>query len=490
MASLFHFPSFFSPSSHKLFPLHSLHTDHTLHHIHRHDHSNPTIFASSIKKHRASRKVRSNADLCNDIREFLSVAGFPDGHVPSMKELSRSTWKVLILQDLANIIRRRGYKLIKELLAISTKSDGKGSDPEEVLVEKQDISGKCEHESTGPGERVGDMTEDASSSSEVSVKQNDLNSANGENNDYAFSSDSKSCMAIESSTNSSLQEKVAKFIQNGKLDAMEDDGFGILNEIAANNGKKFVESEDVTKELSSFGQDVSPLKQVVLHTSGKNTSRNDYFSSERLFSGDHEDLDVETIKMENQTEVDHLKFMLHQKELELSRLKEQVEKEKHTLSILQTKAETEISKAQELIMEKDAELHAAEESLSGLEEVEVQYRGDGEAVELAGSFNGWHHRITMDPQPSSSILDAIGSRRVDFDDMFFPGNLDFGQQCCGFIRGHMSVDDYGIDKSTVRPVYCGFCMFWRKTTIIYWFTISLLCNGIHQNAECALVKEI
>ncbi|GMP84912.1 hypothetical protein CsSME_00038259 [Camellia sinensis var. sinensis] len=69
--------------------------------------------------------------------------------------------------------------------------------------------------------------------------------------------------------------------------------------------------------------------------------------------------------------------------------------------------------------------------------VEVQYRGDGEAVELAGSFNGWHHRITMDPQPSSSILDAIGSRRVDFDDMFFPGNLDFGQQCCGFIRGHM-----------------------------------------------------
>lgn len=335
------------------------------------------------------------------------MAGFPDGHVPSMKELSLHG-----RQDLANIVRRRGYKLIKELLATSTKSDGKGCDPEEVLVEKQDISGKCEYESTeGPGEMVGDMTEDASSSSEVSVKQNDLNSANGENNDYAFSSDSKSCMAIESSTNSSLQEKVAKFIQNGKLHAIEDDGFGILNEIAANDGKKFVESEDVTKELSSFGQDVSPSKQVVLHASGKNTSRNDYFSSERPFSGDHEDLDVETIKMENQTEVDHLKFMLHQKELELSRLKEQVEKEKHALSILQTKAETEISKAQKLIMEKDAELHAAEESLSGLEEVEVQYRGDGETVELAGSFNGWHHRITMDPQPSSSILDAIGSRK-------------------------------------------------------------------------------
>lgn len=39
------------------------------------------------------------------------------------------------------------------------------------------------------------------------------------------------------------------------------------------------------------------------------------------------------------------------------------------LSDLQTKAETEIRNAQKLISEKDAELHAAEESLSGLEEV-------------------------------------------------------------------------------------------------------------------------
>lgn len=39
------------------------------------------------------------------------------------------------------------------------------------------------------------------------------------------------------------------------------------------------------------------------------------------------------------------------------------------LSDLQTKSETEIRKAQKLISEKDEELHAAEESLSGLEEV-------------------------------------------------------------------------------------------------------------------------
>lgn len=39
------------------------------------------------------------------------------------------------------------------------------------------------------------------------------------------------------------------------------------------------------------------------------------------------------------------------------------------LTILQTKAETEISKAQKIVLEKDAELNAAEESLSGLKEV-------------------------------------------------------------------------------------------------------------------------
>ena len=39
------------------------------------------------------------------------------------------------------------------------------------------------------------------------------------------------------------------------------------------------------------------------------------------------------------------------------------------LSALQIEAETEIHKAQKLVSEKDAELHAAEESLPGLEEV-------------------------------------------------------------------------------------------------------------------------
>ncbi|XP_057513801.1 protein PTST homolog 3, chloroplastic isoform X2 [Actinidia eriantha] len=413
-ALLSHLPTFFSLSSHKPFPLPIpsvlLSTQIT---VSSAASTTPTISASSIKKPRASRKVKSNVDLCNDIRDFVSAVGLPEGHVPSLKELSQHG-----RQDLANIVRRRGYKLMKELLATSPKSDRKGSDTEEGISEKQDMNDECEYESTGQDEKVADVDTVVFSSSKVSVEQNNLNSSNGEDTDSDFSSDSNSCLAVESSTDSSLQEKVAKFIQNGELDEIEDDGKGL------------VELQNVTKESSSLGEEnseqvlhrsgtamvmnrsISSSKKVVLPPSGNITPRDDYFSSEGPLNADCDgELDVETRKRENQIEVDRLQFMLLQKELELSRLKEQIEKEKLALSLLQTKAETEISKAQKLVSEKDAELHAAEESLSELKEVQIQYWGDGETIEVAGSFNGWHHRIMMDPQPASSILDPIGSRK-------------------------------------------------------------------------------
>ncbi|KAL6953997.1 hypothetical protein U1Q18_041344 [Sarracenia purpurea var. burkii] len=394
MAALSHFPAFFSLSSHKIFPLSipSINTDHSLlHRCHLRRRRDPTISASSIKK---ARKVRSNADLCNDIREFISAVGLPEGHVPSMKELSQHG-----RQDLANIVRRRGYKVIKELLAASAESNKNGSDTEEGLSEKQDISGECEYEST-----------------------------DGANIGGAFSSDSKSCLAVEYSANSSLQKKEINFIRNGELDAFVDDGF-VINDVGTHDGKGCSEFKNVTNKSISLAEEhsewvlrrsdmahvvngcISPSKQVVLPVSGNITPRDDYFSSEGILSADcDEELDIETRKRENQIEVDRLNSLLHQRELELSRLKEQIEKEQLALSLLQTKAETEISKARELISEKEEELHAVEESLSGLEEVQIQYWGDGETVEVAGSFNGWHHRITMDPQPSS-ILDPIGSRK-------------------------------------------------------------------------------
>ncbi|KAH7553536.1 hypothetical protein JRO89_XS12G0023400 [Xanthoceras sorbifolium] len=529
-----------------------------------------TICACSGNKPSRSssrRKVKSNEELGNELREFLSSVGFPEGHVPSMKELSENG-----RNDLANIVRRRGYKLIRELLTSSTKtvtdafiadqslagqymffsirSSGlisksaiidtfcnlKGQD-KKVNKDVEEVSSSVEVPGIGnyfgsknshsnlisdshscieiessansllkeresytlnsQYENVDNIVEDTSlstnvsnmknlssgsstdedlnpedsillpieSSSDSSLKETDSFNIKGQHekeNNIAQKVSSSDVLIMENSnitlkfsehdnmpqrtsTTTTLKEEVAKFIQNGDLDMIEgndrlidgaalcsDNVNEILNETADKESNGDIDGEDALEVKSRtlgaehlehaydngvYGAMISnrsalTSKQIDPTATVDYPLRGDCSDAEGLIGADfEEDLDVEINKRENQTEINHLKFMLHQKELELSRLKEQIEKEKHALSVLQTRAETEINKAQKLISEKGAELHDAEESLSGLEEVELQYSGDGEIVEVAGSFNGWHQQIKLDPQPSSSVLEPIGSRK-------------------------------------------------------------------------------
>ncbi|KAL9426827.1 hypothetical protein AB3S75_033580 [Citrus x aurantiifolia] len=335
MATLFLSSSFILPlSSHKLWQWHPP-RKHLSFTICASSSSSKKSSSSSSSSSRSSRKVKSNEELYNDLREFLSTVGLSESHVPSMKELSAHG-----RDDLANIVRRRGYKFIRQLLKSSTKPGFNGFVAEKSLAES---------------------LSDPSFVGEVSPNLN----GHYEKAD--------------------MEEKVANFFQNGDLDIIEDRAM-ILNGSAL-----------TSKQIASFATVNHPLSEDHL---GTGVGGADFDSSE-----------VEARRRENQLEIDHLKFMLHQKEMELSRLKEQIEKEKLALSVLQTKAVTEINKAEKLISDKDEELIAAEESLSGLEVVEIQYSGDGEIVEVAGSFNGWHHWIKMDPLPSSSIIEPIRSRK-------------------------------------------------------------------------------
>ncbi|KAL2509301.1 5'-AMP-activated protein kinase-related [Forsythia ovata] len=407
---LYHFTTFHSLSSHKFLYSSPL----NLHIRYHHRPQNSTVFICSVKKPRANRKGKSNEDLCNDIREFLSMLGLPQTHVPSVKELSQHG-----RQDLANIVRRRGYRYVRHLLETSTETNADGSSAEEDLTGKLEALGGCE---AAQNEKVEILADGTSLSSEA-IREHSVNCME---TDGQLNSNDQSLNSSDCSTNLSLQEKVAQFIQNGELDIIEDGGFGITKEIVAEDVEGAIGSEDTpTPELTSMlssssdaqmlnGNATSSLQnQEVEHPELENsTPRNGYISTEEVTNVDlHKNEDVENQKVYNQAEVKRLKFMLHQKELELTRLKQQVEKEKLALSALQTKAEAEISNAQKLISEKDSELHATEESLTGLKEVEIEYSGDGETVELAGSFNGWHHRIKMDLHPSSSIINPIGSRK-------------------------------------------------------------------------------
>ncbi|ESR41687.1 hypothetical protein CICLE_v10012080mg [Citrus x clementina] len=314
MATLFLSSSFLLPlSSHKLWQWHPprKHLSFTI--CCASSSSSNKSSSSSSSSSRSSRKVKSNEELYNDLREFLSTVGLSESHVPSMKELSA-----------------HGSLPPTESL----------SDPSFVGEVSPNLNGHYEK--------------------------------------------------------ADMEEKVANFIQNGDLDIIDDRAM-ILNGSAL-----------TSKQIASFATVNHPLSEDHLGTGVEGA---DFDSSEAR-------------RRENQLEIDHLKFMLHQKEMELSRLKEQIEKEKLALSVLQTKAVTEINKAEKLISDKDEELIAAEESLSGLEVVEIQYSGDGEIVEVAGSFNGWHHRIKMDPLPSSSIIEPIRSRLWSTVLWLYPGTYE------------------------------------------------------------------
>lgn len=546
MATLYKLPSFVSISYHKPFVYHKQQQ------LQQREINRATC-ACSIKKPRGSRKVKNNVELCNDLREFLSTFGLPEGRVPSIKELQDHG-----RNDLANIVRRRGYKLIRDLLSSSTESDSDelpnmeknlakaqeaiNHSADIIATEGQDEKVKdcslstegtitknhsgnnveVEHKSAGqicmpiespvdlslekkalydveqPDEKFQIIVEDRLLSSSLStfeqqdeeakcmvednpmstslydVEQQDLNSnedtsmpvetsanfsfeeqvkydsvqdekvgigagemslSSGVSDTQYYANvknisglidNSNSCMPASSS----LEEKVAQFIQNGDLDTIEDNVHGLSNGSGSGESKGFREPENMAEDhskisseenyenavgesdtTSTLNENLLTSMQVVPSVTVSQALRNES-PAEGLASADvDKDLDIETSKKDNQVEINHLKFVLHQKELELSQLKEQIEKEKLALSALQTKAEREISKAQKLISEKDAELLVAEESLSGLVEVEVQYCGNGEMVEVAGSFNGWHHPVRLDPQPSSSIKDHFGSRK-------------------------------------------------------------------------------
>lgn len=203
-----------------------------------------------------------------------------------------------------------------------------------------------------------------------------------------------------------LQLRAANFIQTGELDMLED-----ASEVENVNALTDLERESGILTTNSAGAAyITPqLASTVAegHPDGDADIFGDRLCGENLDQHMVTEMASET---DNQAEIDNLKAILHQKEMELSELKQEVEKEKQTLSILQAKANAEIGNAHRGITEKDVELRDTEESLSGLKEVQIEYWGNGETVEVAGSFNGWLHRIEMDLQPSSKMITPTVSR--------------------------------------------------------------------------------
>ncbi|KAG9153940.1 hypothetical protein Leryth_022989 [Lithospermum erythrorhizon] len=248
MAYFAHISTFHSISSYKfqLFPPsfmpHKLHPS--------------TIYACAIKKsHRASRKVKSNDDLCNDIREFLSNVGLPEDHLPSLKELSQHG-----RQDLANVVRRRGYKVMKELLAASTRTSLSTSDLEKSFSEiEEGFHDNDEDKSTGQNEKIPAPADDVSLSRSFMMMEHHKSIQM----DINLDSNHETYTAPEVSDVESLQQKMATFMPNGsQTPILEEEMVSLSNDIySSSSSATWSESSDDQSYIKPETSSYSALKE-------------------------------------------------------------------------------------------------------------------------------------------------------------------------------------------------------------------------------------
>ncbi|XP_042409013.1 protein PTST homolog 3, chloroplastic-like isoform X2 [Zingiber officinale] len=154
------------------------------------------------------------------------------------------------------------------------------------------------------------------------------------------------------------------------------------------------------------------------------------------------DFPSEAIEGDNLNDINHLKSLLCQKETELSQLKKQIEDEKFALVNLRARVKAELGDIQCSIADKDAELRAAQEYLNGLKEVHINYRTNGQVVEVAGSFNGWQHKVRMDLDHSSECIDSPDSRKPELWSTvlwLYPGIYEV-TEIKFIVDGHWTVD--------------------------------------------------
>uniref|UniRef100_A0A2P2KJ59 Uncharacterized protein LOC105642267 isoform X2 n=1 Tax=Rhizophora mucronata TaxID=61149 RepID=A0A2P2KJ59_RHIMU len=236
-----------------------------------------TIRACSIKsskRSRGSRKVKSNAELCNDLRNFLSAAGLPEAHVPSMKELSDHG-----RTDLAKIVRRRGYKVIRDLLlSNSLKKDFDASDMQQSITDGQDAARNRDTQ-TGQDEKVDDIKGDGLLSSEVFTTES-LSCTTDIDNSY-----SHSCMSVDVPVNFSLEEKA---LYNAQV--QHEDVESMAEESSLSAATYNTEQQDEEVKLVDDNSLSTPIYSLELHDNGIfSMVENASLSNEVFISDTHHD---------------------------------------------------------------------------------------------------------------------------------------------------------------------------------------------------------
>lgn len=434
-----------------------------------------------LGKLKASRSPRSHIDLRKELQDFISEFGLPSDSVPSLKQLSCHG-----RPDLANIVRRRGYKAVAQLLADAgkiciTKSTGpqemnsddaisieegyKEPDPSPSvqlsIVPLCDIGGSsgANHSSLL---KENHYFQEQNSNGGIQTYQRDQTA-----DEHFFATYTKAIDIVDINSNCSLnsasislREKAAEFIETGEFQDIEGEDDTEEHQDDEEKNQSISRAYNLAGALplttngdgdkASYGP--SGTDSSIPSISGRLVIKKDAYgsydwsddtplnsnsmaaddtafwthesqpffreTSPRSFDrkiNDHSQFNVDKIPesagiKHTMMELHHFKSILHTKELELAKIKQELEKEKAALYLIQLKAMQEVVRVKEIVSQKESQLSAADQELSDLKQVRIEYWGHGQNVELTGSFNGWHHHIPMELEPASEIQNPSGER--------------------------------------------------------------------------------
>ncbi|XP_057870726.2 protein PTST homolog 3, chloroplastic isoform X1 [Cryptomeria japonica] len=429
------------------------------------------------EKLKASKPIMNIANLRQELQDFISEVGLPSDSVPSYKELSRHG---RLIKDLANAVRRRGYKAIAQLLTEPdgihiTKSEGKKrthiddtvslegelKDPDSSSVVQ--VSDVPPHDYGGSSDGPGYFHEQ---NSNLHIQYSPNIWSSGEcpdsiqGTDTVHMAESNSSYTLKSSSYKSLRERAAYFVRTGYFhyiegedDSEEYQGDEEINEngcreyrrddatsvtpyvmdadkspdwpsesdssVPSISGRMVVTkaayqsyfwsdypltSDPVTAKKTAFWtSETQPLsREEALNPLSRNSSDQFHFNDDGIHESE--------IMKYRLAETQRFNSLLHSKESELSELKHELEKEKAKLYSIQAKAIAEVSHEKQILSEKETELSAADQALSNLKQVRIEYWGEGINVKVTGSFNGWQHHISMEPDLASEIQISNGTR--------------------------------------------------------------------------------
>ncbi|KAK1314553.1 hypothetical protein QJS10_CPA06g00161 [Acorus calamus] len=316
MAILLHFPT--RPPQ-RLFSVPHLKCE--IHHIQ--PFKTPIHAFSANNKPRSRRKtpVKSNADLCDELREFILSVGLPGDRAPSLKELQ--------IHGSDHDVAESNFLRSDPIVAESFPNQGNGALSNHNIFQ------------------VWDSTE--SSSASLHLKASTF-VQNGELDSAEVAPD------VEGSDVFDVSEPI--YGTSSPSDAVEcDRSIGTVKPIQSRS----LDDYKLSFKYDASGSEISHILDCDIAASEQVFSRTDYR---------HPRDDISSLEEQSNDFCDNLTSE-HEKELELSQLKQQIEKEKIALDMLQVRADTEIGNVDRLISAKDVELKEIDENLSGMKENEI-----------------------------------------------------------------------------------------------------------------------